>query len=132
MTIYDNMVHYLADRQIQERHEPAPEPALPPANLGSELAAMQTIAVALSALASDEDRARVLRWASERFGAPQAVRPTSPVRERANDIDGLDDLFERRDDDSLSLELTDRSPLPAMMKDLVADFQRLAREWHGQ
>jgi hypothetical protein len=121
-----------------------------------ELAAMQTIADALSGL-NDDARQRVLRWMSVQFASttPAAVVQSAdarPVMRTASagpseDLESLESFFDARpsshpaDDDLVVVEETPAvvqqrpgnalDPLTAMLESLVSDFKQLAREWRA-
>jgi hypothetical protein len=140
------MVHYMANHQaLQEAHEALEQPQQPP-DLMAELAAMQTIATALTGLRDEPARLRVLRWADGFSGAPGApssppaaqMAPPEPAMQPCRQdttltLDGFD-LF-GDDVSEKPAQMTPRTadePLHLMIKGLVADVQQIARDWHGE
>jgi hypothetical protein len=131
--------------------EPSEQPKSP--DLMAEMIAMETIAAALTELHGAEARLRVLRWA-ERVSAPPgpplplAAQPTplGPAIQRLQagvltHGDGKvfsdaasDEAFHDAASDKTQ-QTTSRpaeEPLDSMIKGFVADFQQIARNWHGE
>jgi hypothetical protein len=121
--------------------------------LQAELSAMRDIALVLAEL-DEATRARVIKWASERFGqssgvaAPAHPNPieadradaTTPIDPAdALSVDTLDDLF----DDAAgktprpsSLTVDDALDGPGesvvgMVHEFVTEFQEIVRQWNG-
>jgi hypothetical protein len=140
------MVHYMANHHaVQEAHVALEEPQ-PPDLMMAELAAMQTIATALTGLRDEQARLRVLRWADGFSAAPGSSPSPSDAQ-----LASLEPAMQsRRQDTTLTLDgfdlfgdavpekpapMTPRTadgPLDLMIKGLVADVQQIARDWHGE
>ena len=120
----------------------------------SELAAMQAIVSALSALPDADSRNRVLRWASEHFSAAlvpsvvTSIQAAAPADDEIIEIDALDvapmpsgTVRETGDPENLgSLFEVPRPSAPAKaerqpksvvstLESFVADFKKLAHDW---
>jgi hypothetical protein len=106
--------------------------------LTEELEAMAAIGRALNRIADPGVRQRVLHWAVERFQAAEApgVSPSArvPYADPALAVDSIGDMFaDDRKERQQGLELVTPSdrPVESMLRSFVADFQRLAADWHG-
>jgi hypothetical protein len=97
-----------------------------------ELEAMATIGRVLTGIDDEGARARILRWALDRFASagetpqpqgasPAEVGPTDP----ALSIDSVGDLF------ASPLETPGSAPVQTLVHDFVSDFRRLVVEWQG-
>jgi hypothetical protein len=115
---------------------------------GAEVEAMGEVARALAALPDAQSRARVLRWAMERYhlDATPMAAPAVPVTtavagpDASLEVDSLYDLFPAThpadiDEESLSIaepaKPAQESGIESMIRGFVADFQRVALEWQG-
>ncbi len=111
------MVHYDTDAVLQE------------------LSAMTAIARVLGTLDQTATRERVMRWAADKFHleiatssapAPEAIG--APRGEQDQNADEPNDLFEP----GAAAELVrGKEPLDVLVRELAANFQRLAIEEHG-
>ena len=110
------MVHYDTDAVLQE------------------IAAMTAIARVLGTLDQTATRERVMRWAADKFHleiasaapAPEAIG--APRVEQDHYADEPNDLFEP----GAAAELVrGKEPLDVLVRELAANFQRLAIEEHG-
>ena len=99
-----------------------------------ELAAMTAIARVLGTLDQTATRERVMRWAADKFHleiatstpAPEAIG--APRVEQDLNADEPNDLFEP----GAAAELVrGMEPLDVLVRELAANFQRLAIEEHG-
>ena len=114
--------------------------------VGAELAAMRSVGEALEHVRDDETRARVLRWAAESFGLSTAPRVSPPAQPAlspsvaAVDVDPnlavseLEWLFAEKltlPDPTPTSSSDPGQPVVSMIHGFVADFQKLARDWHG-
>jgi hypothetical protein len=110
------MVHYDADAVLRE------------------IAAMTAIARVLGTLDQTATRERVMRWAADKFHLEIATSAPAPeaigaprVEQDLND-DEPNDLFEP----GAAAELVrGKEPLDVLVRELAANFQRLAIEEHG-
>jgi hypothetical protein len=100
---------------------------------------MAVVGRALAGLPDPEARARVLRWAVERFEVGEAAGRSATAARGAEDpaltVDGAD-LFGRESvgpDESLTLPCPSSAPVgvESLMRGFVTDFQRLVVEWQG-
>ncbi len=107
---------------------------------------MQAVGRALASVSDPLVRARVLRWAAERF-ADSSAAPGAPGDPPASGdadlaLDGVHALFDQGEDAGAPPEPAprpidhrraslDASPLEAVVRSFVDDFRRLAREWQG-
>src|SRR5207249_3951608 len=128
------MVHYMTMRNAQK----TPEQAVITADVSTELAAMQRIAMALGDLRDERTRLRVMRWAMERFlvtGVSDATAPAPqpdvsvPASDAMLEVGDLHDFFVNdtvdADDDSCTEPAADE-PIESMLKSFVTDFQQIA------
>ena len=116
--------------------------------VAAEVDAMGQVARALAALPDAQSRARVLRWAMDRYQveatpiAAPAVHPPTPRTglDPTLEVQSLDDLFPaaRRaetDEENLSIAAPARpaqgSGIESMIRGFAADFRRFAVEWQG-
>ena len=116
--------------------------------IAAEVDAMGQVARALAALPDAQSRARVLRWAMDRYQveatpiAAPAVHPPTPRTslDPTLEVQSLDDLFPaaRRaetDEENLSIAAPARpaqgSGIESMIRGFAADFRRFAVEWQG-
>lgn len=121
--------------------------------LQAELSAMRDIALVLAEL-DETTRARVIKWATERFGRSPAV-PTQPQTIPVNSdraavtapidpidalsVDSLDDLFDDvapKAPHLSSLDVDDAIDGPGesvagMVHEFVTEFQEIVRQWNG-
>ncbi|HEY1909561.1 MAG TPA: hypothetical protein VGG73_01450 [Vicinamibacterales bacterium] len=119
----------------------------------AELSAMRDIALVLAEL-DETTRARVIKWATERFGRSPAV-PTQPQTIPVNSdraavtapidpidalsVDSLDDLFDEvapKAPHLSSLDVDDAIDGPGesvagMVHEFVTEFQEIVRQWNG-
>jgi hypothetical protein len=107
--------------------------------LDAELAAMQQIAAIVGGLDA-ATRARVLRWAAERYmahapaGVSAAHLPGDTPAEMpdASDetlsVSALDDFFDRREATHPREQAA--APATGMLHEFVAEFQDMVREWN--
>lgn len=102
-----------------------------------ELEAMTTIARVLGMLEQPAARLRVLRWASEKFQLAEGdlfvrlpATAGNPTAASEVNVDELLDIFEV-DKPAAAEQVRGKEPLDALVRELAADFQRLALEWHG-
>ena len=112
--------------------------------LQAELSVMQAVAVALAQLDDQETRARVLRWATERFcrivplpvvsrqgpsakaDAPQLPSDSAPAPDDGLSVSALGELFgpdEPHREQSQSVN--------GVLCEFVADFQNIVHEWNA-
>jgi hypothetical protein len=107
--------------------------------LTEELEAMADIGRVLDTIADPDVRQRVLKWVTERFGSGAESAVSAPahrvvIDDAALAVDSLDDMFrELADGDDLDLVPEQRRPPPleTAVRSFVADFERLAADWHG-
>ena len=117
-------------------------------DVAAEVDAMRQVARALASLPDAQSRARVLRWAMDRYQieatpiAAPAVHPPTPRTslDPTLEVQSLDDLFPaaRRaetDEENLSIAAPARpaqgSGIESMIRGFAADFRRFAVEWQG-
>jgi len=117
-------------------------------DVAAEVDAMRQVARALASLPDAQSRARVLRWAMDRYQieatpiAAPAVHPPTPRTglDPTLEVQSLDDLFPaaRRaetDEENLSIAAPARpaqgSGIESMIRGFAADFGRFAVEWQG-
>lgn len=124
-----------------------PESPVDAKALQTELSAMREIAVALSHL-DEPTRARVMRWAEERFrgGATVVLPPPAlyavartrpgadppPNTDEALSVSTLDDFFDPtvpKVSEERATEVPDQS-VTGMLHDFVEEFQDVVREWN--
>ena len=135
MTLYDTMVHYMAQHQAAG-HQTAPQASALSNDLTAEIAAMAKIAAALGDLDAST-RARVLRWVADRFSAAALTQPpvtAPPARpDMTLSVDGLGELFADRKSSAPAEPAVDgpSEPVESMVRGFVDEFQRIAREWQG-
>ena len=110
--------------------------------VATELAALEAVARALARL-PDDSRARVLRWAVERFDAPRQRGGDDPDRRPADPTLAVDDLTEMFDlargaeDDTLVVGDPEEPPAPrrpdvpldSLLKSFATDLRRAGHEW---
>ena len=111
--------------------------------LARELAALEAVGRALAQLQDVESRARVLRWATERFDAPHP-RPADAAQRPAGDptlaVDDLTEMFEgaRTDDDGARVVTPPPepqaprrpdAPLDSLVRSFAVDLRRAGQEW---
>ena len=116
---------------------PSPEPKAD--DLGAEIAAMESVARAVSSL-PEAARERVLRWAVERYqltallpqaqAAPHEATPASapaPVSaDRDLTLEGME-LFGQTHRSNPST--APQGGVESLVHDFVSEFQRVAKEW---
>ena len=104
--------------------------------LTEELEAMAAIGHVLDNIADLSVRQRVLDWAAYRFQAqkPPVIDPSDAIRvDPALAVDSLDDICvgdRQEPHDGLKLVIQTRPPVESTLRSFVADFQRLAKDWH--
>ena len=161
----------LYDRRFQAA--PAPAPSCPTCgsrhtevvgrsnddSVAAEIEAMSQVARALGSLDDAKARARVLRWAIDRYqvdtmppaapattlAAPAMVAPAmaAPIVAAGTDptleVESLSDLFSATSLDLDAADLSVADPqkpahgtgIESMIRGFAADFRRFAREWQG-
>ena len=111
--------------------------------LARELAALEAVARALAQLQDVESRARVLRWATERFDAPHprsADAAECPAGDPTLSVDDLTEMFDRAlpdDDDTLVVTPPVEPPAPrrpdvpldSLVRSFAVDLRRAGQEW---
>ena len=96
-----------------------------------ELDAMTTIARVLATLDQPGARQRVMRWAAERFhleapaSTPIVGTVGAPLAEEEVDVDEVNDVFNKT---AAAEQVRGNEPLDTLLRELAADFQRLALE----
>jgi hypothetical protein len=101
-----------------------------------ELEAMSVIEQVLETLEQPAARHRVLRWAAEKFQladiasvpVPSAIGAPVVVAPEVQEDEPLDGFEEPA---SAAEQVRGEEPLDALVRELAADFQRLALKWHG-
>ena len=111
--------------------------------LARELAALEAVGRALAQLQDVESRARVLRWATERFDAPHA-RSAEAAERPADDptlaVDDLTEMFEGARAGGggtpvvtppLERQAPHRAdvPLDSLVESFAVDLRRAGQEW---
>jgi hypothetical protein len=138
-----------------ERSEPVMKNHSAADDVAAEADAMGQVARALAALPDAQSRARVLRWAIDRYQvdatliAPAVQAPTAPALQAPTaltgfdptlEVESLDDLFpaSRRaeiDEEDLLIAApakpAQESGIESMIRGFAADFRRFALEWQG-
>ena len=102
------------------------------ADLRRELEVMTAVARIVGTLEQPAARERVIRWAAEKFQIDVAATPAlgsvgAPIEPEVS----LDEVNDSSDKPAAAEQVRGKEPLDAIVRQLAADFQRLALESHG-